>query len=191
MTEADLLSLFRRSGALLEGHFTLSSGLHSPGYLQCALVLQWPRDAEALGRALGDQIRAWGATCVLSPALGGLIIGQEVGRALDIRAIFAERVERTLTLRRGFSLSPSDRVLVVEDVLTTGLSTRETIDVAQQAGATVVGACAIVDRSGGRHGLDVPFAALLPMALPTYQPEQCPLCAAGAPVTKPGSRSAS
>jgi orotate phosphoribosyltransferase len=99
-------------------------------------------------------------------------------------------VERTLTLRRGFSLSPSDRVLVVEDVLTTGLSTRETIDVAQQAGATVVGACAIVDRSGGRHGLDVPFAALLPMDLPTYQPEQCPLCAAGSPVTKPGSRKA-
>lgn len=188
MTEADLLSLFRRSGALLEGHFKLSSGLHSPGYLQCALVLQWPREAEALGRALSNQVRAWGATVVLSPALGGLIIGQEVGRALDVRAIFAERVERTLTLRRGFALSSSDRVLVVEDVLTTGLSTRETVEVAQRAGATVVGACAIVDRSGGRHGLDVPFASLLPMDLPTYQPDQCPLCAAGSAVTKPGSR---
>jgi len=188
MTEADLLLLFRRSGALLEGHFKLSSGLHSPGYLQCALVLQWPKDAEVLGMALGDKIRVWGSNCVLSPALGGLIIGQEVGRALDVRAIFAERVDRTLTLRRGFTLSSTDRVLVVEDVLTTGLSTRETIDAAQQAGATVVGACAIVDRSAGRHGLEVPFAALLPMALPTYQPEQCPLCAAGSPVTKPGSR---
>lgn len=188
MTEADLLSVFRRSGALLEGHFKLSSGLHSPGYLQCALVLQWPKDAEAIGQALGDRVRAWGATCVLSPALGGLIIGQEVGRALDVRAIFAERVERTLTLRRGFSLSSSDRVLVVEDVVTTGLSTRETVDVARQAGATVVGASAIVDRSGGRHGLEVPFAALLPMDLPTYQPESCPLCAAGSQAIKPGSR---
>lgn len=190
MTEADLLSMFRRSGALLEGHFKLSSGLHSTGYLQCALVLQWPRDAEALGRALGDRVRAWGATCVLSPALGGLIIGQEVGRALDVRALFAERVERTLTLRRGFTLSPDDRVLVVEDVVTTGLSTRETIDVARQAGATVVGACAIVDRSGGSPGLDVPFASLLPMNLPTYQPEACPLCADGLEVVKPGSRKA-
>jgi orotate phosphoribosyltransferase len=188
MTEADLLLLFRRSGALLEGHFKLSSGLHSPGYLQCALVLQWPKDAEVLGNSLGDKVRAWGSNCVLSPALGGLIIGQEVGRALNVRAIFAERVDRALALRRGFTLSPSDRVLVVEDVLTTGLSTRETIEVAQQSGATVVGACAIVDRSGGRHGLDAPFAALLPMDLPTYQPEQCPLCAAGSPITKPGSR---
>jgi orotate phosphoribosyltransferase len=159
-------------------------------FAENALVLQWPKDAEALGRALGDKVRAWGSNSVLSPALGGLIIGQEVGRALDVRAIFAERVERTLALRRGFSLSSSDRVLVVEDVLTTGLSTRETIDAARQAGATVVGACAIVDRSAGKHGLDVPFAALLPMDLPTYQPEQCPLCAAGSPVTKPGSRNA-
>lgn len=190
MTEADLLSLFRRSGALLEGHFTLSSGLHSPGYLQCALVLQWPKDAEALGRALADKVRAWGTTCVLSPALGGLIIGQEVGRALDVRAIFAERADGTLVLRRGFTLSSSDRVLVVEDVLTTGLSTRETISAAQQAGAAVVGACAIVDRSGGRDGLDTPFAALLPMDLPTYRPEQCPLCAAGSAAVKPGSRTA-
>lgn len=188
MTEADLLSMFRRSGALLEGHFKLSSGLHSPGYLQSALVLQWPGDAEALGRALGERARAWGATCVLSPALGGLIIGQEVGRALDVRAIFAERVEKTLTLRRGFTLSPDDRVLVIEDVVTTGLSTRETIDVARQAGATVVGAGALVDRSGGRHSLDVPFAALMSRDLPTYPPEQCPLCATGSEVVKPGSR---
>lgn len=190
MTEADLLSTFRRSGALLEGHFKLSSGLHSTGYLQCALVLQWPREAEAIGRALAERVRAWGATCVLSPALGGLIIGQEMGRALDVRALFAERVEKTLTLRRGFALSPDDRVLVVEDVVTTGLSTRETIDVARQAGATVAGACAIVDRSGGTHGVDVAFAALLPMNLPIYQPESCPLCASGVEVVKPGSRKA-
>ncbi|MGE0463504.1 MAG: orotate phosphoribosyltransferase [Vicinamibacterales bacterium] len=188
MTEADLLSLFRRSGALLEGHFRLSSGLHSPGYLQCALVLMRPRDAGALGAALGERVRALGATHVLSPALGGIVIGQEVARALDLPALFAERVDGALTLRRGFALGPSDRVLVVEDVVTTGGSTRETMQVARAAGATVVGACAIVDRSGGNPGLDVPFHALLPMALPTYQPDACPLCALGIEVVKPGSR---
>jgi orotate phosphoribosyltransferase len=188
MTDADVLATFRRSGALLEGHFKLSSGLHSPGYLQCARVLMFPRDAEALGAALGARVRSLGATVVLSPAMGGIVIGQEVGRALDVPALFAERVEGTLALRRGFALGPDDRVLVVEDVVTTGGSTRETIDVARVAGATVVGACSIVDRSGGQPGLDVPFHSLLPMALPTYQPEACPLCAQGVPVVKPGSR---
>jgi orotate phosphoribosyltransferase len=115
MHESDVLTLFRRSGALLEGHFRLSSGLHSSGYLQCALVLQHPRDASAVGAALADKVRAWGATCVLAPALGGIVIGHEVARALDVRSLFAERQERTLTLRRGFTLSPDDRVLVVED----------------------------------------------------------------------------
>jgi orotate phosphoribosyltransferase len=188
MTDADVLATFRRSGALLEGHFTLSSGLHSPGYLQCARVLMFPRDAEALGAALGARVRSLGATVVLSPAMGGIVIGQEVGRALDVPALFAERVEGTLALRRGFALGPDDRVLVVEDVVTTGGSTRETIDVARAAGATVVGACSIVDRSGGQPGLDVPFHSLLPMTLPTYKPEACPLCAQGVPVVKPGSR---
>ena len=180
--------MFRRSGALLDGHFRLSSGLHSPGYLQCALVLQHPKDAEALGAAVGAVARAWGAETVLSPALGGIVIGQEVGRALDVRAIFAERADGTLTLRRGFALDPGEKVLVVEDVVTTGGSTRETMDVARAAGAVVVGACAIVDRSGGKQGLDVPFQALLPMDVKTYQPDVCPLCAQGVPVVKPGSR---
>lgn len=189
MTESDLLALFRRSGALLDGHFRLSSGLHSPGYLQCALVLQHPADAEALGAALGNRVKALGAVTVLSPALGGIVIGQEVARALGVRAIFAERQDGTLTLRRGFSLEPGEKVLVVEDVVTTGGSTRETMDVARAAGAIVVGTCAVVDRSGGKQGLDVPFHALLPMVVPTYQPEACPLCAQGLPVVKPGSRS--
>jgi orotate phosphoribosyltransferase len=183
MTEAETLSLFRRSGALLEGHFLLSSGLHSPGYLQCALVLQFPRDAEALGAALGAAVRSLSATAVLSPALGGIVIGQEVGRALGIRAVFAERQDGALALRRGFSLSTDDRVLVVEDVVTTGGSTRETMQVARAARARVVGAC------GGRQGLDVPFRALLVRDLPTYEAAQCPLCAQGIPVVKPGSRS--
>lgn len=180
--------MFRRSGALLEGHFRLSSGLHSPGYLQCALVLQHPREAEALGAALGARVRALGAVTVLSPALGGIVIGQEVARAVGVRAIFAERQDGKLTLRRGFALDPDEKVLVVEDVVTTGGSTRETMEVARAAGAVVVGACAIVDRSGGTQGLDVPFHALLPMDVKTYSPEVCPLCAQGSPVVKPGSR---
>jgi orotate phosphoribosyltransferase len=188
MTKDEVLSAFRRSGALLEGHFRLSSGLHSPGYLQCALVLQHPREAEALGAALGSVVRPLGAETVLSPAMGGIVIGQEVGRALGVRAIFAERQDGALTLRRGFGLDPGEKVIVVEDVVTTGGSTRETMDVARAAGAIVVGACAIVDRSGGKQGLDVRFHALLPMDVKTYQPDECPLCKQGLPVVKPGSR---
>jgi orotate phosphoribosyltransferase len=188
MQENDLLAMFRRSGALLEGHFRLSSGLHSGGYLQCALVLQHPRDAEAVGAALAGEVRAFGATCVLSPALGGIVIGQEVARALGVRALFAERLDGTLTLRRGFVLDPADKVLVVEDVVTTAGSTRETMAVARHHGAEVVGACSIVDRSGGTHGLDVPYKALLPMSLPTYAEADCPMCREGLPVVKPGSR---
>jgi orotate phosphoribosyltransferase len=188
MDQPTVLQVFRSSGALLEGHFKLTSGLHSSGYLQCALVLQHPAHAEALGRALAARLGSLGATVVLSPALGGLIIGHEVGRALAVRAIFAERQDAALTLRRGFRLDASDRVVVIEDVVTTGGSTRETMAVARGAGATVVAAGAIVDRSGGHQGLDVPFHALVTLALPTYQPEACPLCAAGQPVVKPGSR---
>ena len=188
MTESDLLHLFRQSGALLEGHFRLTSGLHSPGYLQCALVLQHPRDAATLGEALATLVRTLQPTAVLSPALGGIVIGHEVARALGVRALFAERQDGRLQLRRGFSLAPSDRVLVVEDVVTTGGSTRETVEVAIAAGATVVGAAAIVDRSGARADIGVPFHALLQVNLPTYQPEACPLCASGLPVVKPGSR---
>jgi orotate phosphoribosyltransferase len=188
VTPSAVLDLFRQSGALLEGHFRLSSGLHSAGYLQCALVLQHPGHAEALGRSLAEGLRAYDATVVLSPALGGLIIGHEVGRALGVRAIFAERQDGAMTLRRGFSLAPADRVVVIEDVVTTGGSTRETMDAAARAGATVVAAGAILDRSGGSPAIDVPFHALVPLALPTYSPDACPLCAAGHPVVKPGSR---
>jgi orotate phosphoribosyltransferase len=188
MTHDELLDLYRRSGALLEGHFRLTSGLHSPGYLQCALVLQHPQHAEALGRAIADRVREVRATVVLSPALGGVVIGQEVGRALGVRAIFAERQDGALALRRGFTLVPTDRVLVVEDVMTTGGSTRETMQVAKAAGGQVVGAASIVDRSGGTIHFDVPFTALLEIALPTYDPDTCPLCAQGLAVVKPGSR---
>jgi orotate phosphoribosyltransferase len=189
MTRDELLDLFRRSGALLEGHFRLTSGLHSPGYLQCALVLQHPQQAEALGRAIAGRVKDLRPTVVLSPALGGVVIGHEVGRALGVRAIFAERQDGKLALRRGFTLDATDRVLVVEDVMTTGGSTRETIEVAKAAGAQVIGTASIVDRSpSGSLQFDVPFASLLRIDLPTYEPEQCPLCAQGLPVVKPGSR---
>jgi orotate phosphoribosyltransferase len=188
VTAESVLDTFRRVGALLEGHFRLTSGLHSPGYLQCALVLQYPREAEACGAAIAELVRAQAPQAVLAPALGGIVIGQEVARALGVRALFAERQDGRLMLRRGFSLQPGERVLVVEDVVTTGGSTRETIEVARAAGAQVTGAAAIIDRSGGQPQLDVPFTALATISLPTYQPESCPLCAQGSTAVKPGSR---
>lgn len=190
MSHVDVLERFRRLGALLDGHFRLTSGLHSPAYLQCALVLQHPAEAQRLGQELAARISEARPTVVLSPALGGLIIGHEVARALGVRAIFAERADGALTLRRGFDLSPADRVLVVEDVVTTGGSTRETMDVAKALGASVVGAAAVINRSGKENPVDVPFAALASIAPPTYPPESCPLCAEGIPVVKPGSRAA-
>jgi orotate phosphoribosyltransferase len=189
MPHNEALELYRRTGAYLEGHFRLSSGLHSAGYLQSALVLQDPVLAERLGRGIAAVTRSLNAGVVLSPALGGLIIGHEVGRALGIRAIFAERSDgASLGLRRGFQLGPADRVLVIEDVFTTGKSTRETIQVARDAGADVVGAAAIVDRSGGTIEFGVPLHVLIQLDVPTYEPGRCPLCAQGIPVVKPGSR---
>ena len=189
MQADDVLQRFREVGALLEGHFQLSSGLHSCGYLQCALVLQYPAHAEALGAALADRARALKPTVVLSPALGGVVIGQEVARALNVRGMFAERRDGALTLRRGFTLGPSERVLVVEDVVTTGGSTRETIAVARAGGAQVIGAVSVIDRSGSSAEFDVPFHALATVSWPARAPAVCPQCAEGLPVVKPGSRS--
>ncbi len=183
-----VLDLFRRSGGLLEGHFRLSSGLHSDRYLQSALVLQYPEFAGALGQALGERTRHMDPTVVLSPALGGVVIGQEVGRALGVRAIFVERQDGKLILRRGFHVEQADRVLVIEDVITTGGSTMETVQVAQAAGARIVGVGAIVDRGGDPSRVNLPMHALVAMTVPAYQPEACPLCAQGLPIVKPGSR---
>jgi orotate phosphoribosyltransferase len=188
MTDSDVLDLFRRSGALLEGHFKLSSGLHSAKYLQSALVLQYPDLAERLGAALADRVRDLSGSAVLSPALGGIVIGQEVGRALGVRALFAERQDGVLVLRRGFTLSPEDRVLIVEDVITTGGSTRETIAVARAAGAEVVGAAGIVDRGGDPLRVGFGMHTLVKLEVPAYAADACPMCAAGQPVVKPGSR---
>lgn len=189
MTSEAVLDLFRSRGALLEGHFILTSGLHSTGYLQCALILQHPADAEALGRALADKVRANGleVDVVLSPAMGGLIIGHEVGRALGVRAIFAERQDGALTLRRGFRLEPGEKVLIVEDVVTTGKSTLETIKVAEDAGAVVVGAASIINRGGGDE-LGRPYVSLADAKFPTFQPDAIPDYLRDVPAVKPGSR---
>jgi orotate phosphoribosyltransferase len=188
MQQSEVLDIYRKAGALIDGHFRLSSGLHSDRYLQSALVLQFSEFAAALGEAIADRTRHLQPTVVLSPALGGIVIGQEAGRALGTRAIFAERQDGALVLRRGFTLSPGDRVLVVEDVITTGGSTRETIEVATAAGADVLGAAAIIDRGNDAARLNLPLYALAHLDVPTYQADSCPLCARGVPVTKPGSR---
>ncbi|HEX6974710.1 MAG TPA: orotate phosphoribosyltransferase [Vicinamibacterales bacterium] len=190
MDSEAVLQLFRSSGALLEGHFRLSSGLHSDRYLQSALVLQYPEFAGQLGEALAERTRHLQPTAVLSPALGGIVIGQEVGRALGVRAMFAERQDGVLMLRRGFTLSSADRVLVIEDVITTGGSTRETIDVATACGAHVVGAGSIIDRGNDPSRINLPLFSLVSMQVPAYNPDACPMCAQGMPVVKPGSRAA-
>ena len=188
MTDNEVLELFRQSGALLDGHFRLSSGLHSDRYLQSALVLQHPDYAEQMGRALAARLEHLQPTAILSPALGGIVIGQEVGRAMHLRSLFAERQDGKLMLRRGFTLAPSDRVVVVEDVITTGGSTRETTAVAEATGAIVLGVAAIIDRGSDPGRLSLPLQALVRMEVPTYQADACPMCASGMPVTKPGSR---
>lgn len=176
------------SGALRQGHFLLSSGLHSAAYVQCALLLESPRRAERLGIDLAELVREYRPDCVLSPALGGLIIGHEVARALQVPFRFVERVGTQMQLRRGFSLSAGERVLVVEDVVTTGRSTLEAAQVAQAAGARVCAIAAVLDRTGGRHPFEVPFLSLLELSFATYEAGLCPLCLRGDSPVKPGSR---
>jgi orotate phosphoribosyltransferase len=190
MDQTGVLDIFRQSGALLEGHFRLTSGLHSDRYLQCALVLQHPGHAAALGQALAARLRelADPPDLVIAPALGGILVAHEVARSLGVRGLFAERQEGALRLRRGFRIEPGERCYVVEDVVTTGGSTRETMEVARLAGARVIAAGSLIDRSGGRTDLGVPRAALAVLDVPTYQPEACPLCRAGSTAVKPGSR---
>lgn len=188
-----VLELFRSTGAYLRGHFRLTSGLHSPEYLQCALVLQHPAAAEKMGRMLAEKLRLLAAReieVVASPALGGVIIGHEVARALGARFIFAERdaASGKMVFRRGFSLKPGEAAVVVEDVITTGGSTRDVIDALREAGAGALAAGSIIDRSGGSADAGAPRAALATLAVETYDPEHCPLCAQGTPAVKPGSR---
>jgi len=186
-----VVEIFRRTGALLEGHFELTSGLHSTSYLQCALVLQHPAEAALLAEGIATAFRYQNIETVAAPALGGLIIGHEVARALGIRFIFTEReAGRTMTLRRGFTMRPGESILVVEDVITTGGSTRETIEVLQSHGARVVGAASIIDRSAGRADTGVPRIALATLDVPAVAPPVCAACQQGQPLSKPGSRKA-
>jgi len=189
-----ILELFRTTGAYLSGHFRLTSGLHSPEYLQCALVLQYPRHAAELGGLLADDLRKLvpePVKLVVSPALGGLIVGHEVARALGARFIFTERDEnKKMTLRRGFAVTPDEPALVVEDVVTTGGSTRDVVEALRAAGARPLAAGSIVDRSGGQAEVGVPRVALVTLQVVAYEPVQCPLCAQGVPAVKPGSRPA-
>lgn len=184
----DLEGLLEESGALRRGHFLLSSGLHSPAYVQCALLLEDPARARWVGEELAGRLRDLRPDSVLSPALGGVIVGHEVAAALGVPFRFTERKGEAMELRRGFDLRPGERVVVVEDVITTGRSTRETIEVAAGRGAVTAGVGAIIDRTGGRHGFAVPFRSLVGLDLPAYGADECPLCREGGRPEKPGSR---
>ncbi len=192
-TSAAVVSLFEKTEAFLRGHFRLTSGLHSGEYLQCAKVLRFPQHAEELGRQLADRLRPLagnGIDLVVSPAMGGIIIGHEVARALGVPFLFTERDAATgkMTLRRGFSIEPGQTAVVIEDVITTGGSTREVCELLAQGGARVAAAGSIMDRSGGSADVGVPRVSLATLSVSMWQPEECPLCRQGLPVVKPGSR---
>jgi orotate phosphoribosyltransferase len=185
---AEIADIFRQTGAFLEGHFQLSSGLHSPNYMQCAKVLQYPEHGERFAKAMAAKLEGLKPTAVFAPALGGILVGYELARALGVRSIFAERVDGKMTLRRGQELSKNDRLVLCEDVVTTGKSIKEIEALAIEAGAEVVAMAAIVDRSGGKWALSKPLTSLLAMELVTHDPANCPLCKSGSQVVKPGSR---
>lgn len=187
MNTAAVIERFKATGALLEGHFVLTSGLHSPNYLQCALLLQYPQEAEVFARALAEQFKDDNIQLVAAPAIGGIVIGYEVARQLGARFIWTERVDGEMTLRRGFSVKRSERTLVVEDVITTGGSTLETVQTLTAAGAKVIGAASIIDRSSGRADVSVTRVALATLDVPAVDPAFCDLCRQGIPAMKPGS----
>jgi orotate phosphoribosyltransferase len=184
----DVAALLRETGALLSGHFRLSSGLHSAGYVQCARLLEHPRNARAIAIALADKVRAMQPSKIVAPALGGVIIGYTVAEALDVPSIFTERKEGAMTLRRGFRIAEGERVVIVEDVVTTGKSTRETAAVIEGLGGVVGGFASILNRSGSANPFDTPYVSLLALNLETYDEGHCPLCASGIAMDSPGSR---
>jgi orotate phosphoribosyltransferase len=188
LTEHETLERYEKRGALLRGHFRLTSGLHSDLYLQSALVLQHPEDAGVLGEGLAARFRDARVQAVLAPAIGGILVAHEVARALGVRALFTERESGVMQLRRGFALSPGERCLVVEDVITTGGSTREVVQCVETHGGTVVGVGSLIDRSGGTAAFTVKRVALATVTAATYPPDACPLCRTGSPAIKPGSR---
>jgi len=188
LNEKEILQIFRETGALLEGHFILTSGLHSDRYFQCARVLQYPWHAEALCRGIADHFTGRKIDAVVSPAVGGILVGQETARHLHVRSIFTERVDGRMTLRRGFEVNPGETLLVAEDVTTTGGSVKEVMEAVRQAGGSVAAVAAIVDRSGGKADFGVPYYSLLRMDVKNHPPDDCPLCRSGSAAVKPGSR---
>jgi len=187
MTEQQILDLYRSTGVLLDGHFKLTSGKHSPMFLQCSQIMQYPDKAGPLADELATKLRGIEADAVIGPAMGGIILAYEVGRALGKRAIFAERQDGTMTLRRGFRIKPGERFIVVEDAISTGGSVREVIDVVKERGGEVVAVGSLVDRSGGKVDFGVPAATMVTLEVPAYAPDECPLCRAGVPLTLPKS----
>lgn len=188
MSQEEILNLFEKYGALLTGHFKLSSGLHSPKYLQCALVLQYPDIAAKLAGEIAAKFKGTKIDLVVGPALGGVTLAYEVARALGARGLFTERQDGKMCLRRGFSVVKGEKALVVEDVVTTGGSTKEVIDVIESLGARVVGVASVIDRSDGKADFKVRFEPLAKVNVETFEEKACPLCKSGAPITKPGSR---
>ncbi len=188
MNRESVIKIFKEHGAFHKGHFKLSSGLHSEYYLQCALVLAYPKVAAKLCKELAAKFIGKKIDIVIGPAVGGITAAYEVARALGARGIFSEREDGKMILRRGFKLEPGEKVLVIEDVTTTGGSAQEVVDLANSLGAKVVGVGAVIDRSGGKAKFSVPFKSLAQLKIETFQPEDCPLCKAGKPIIKPGSR---
>lgn len=185
MTEEYITQLLRETGVLLEGHFKLTSGRHSPIFLQCSQVLQHPAHAERLGQALAKRFANFGATTVVGPAMGGVLLAHETARALGVRSIYAEKEDGHMTFRRGFTITPGERIIVIEDAITTGGSAMDVVGLLRAAGAEVVGIGCLVDRTGGKLDLGLPLQSLLKLEVPSYDPQDCPLCAAGKPLTEP------
>ncbi len=188
MEKEKILELFKSTGALLYGHFRLTSGLHSPEYFQCAKVLQYPQYNELLCGEIARHFYDWKVDLVIAPAIGGIMVGQEVARQMRVRGIFAEREDKNMSIRRGFEVKQGERVLVCEDVVTTGASVKEVVDIVKYSEGVVVGVSSIVDRSKAPINFGAEFFSLLKMGVPVYQPEVCPLCKENIPIVKPGSR---
>ncbi len=189
MKKEEIIDILKSANALLEGHFKLRSGLHSNRFFQAALLLQYPDKAEKVCAALAENFKNKGVETVISPAVGGLIVGQEVARALGVRAIFADKVNDELVLKRGFAIKPGEKVLVAEDVITRGGRVQQTVDLVRSLGGEVVGIAVIVDRSAGNAKFDIPHTSLIELELDTYEPDNCALCKAGLPLDTPGSKS--
>jgi len=188
LKERNIFEILKKTGAILNGHFLLSSGIHSDGYIQCARMLQYPFYADQVLKYIAEKIQNLDIKIVVGPALGGIIVAYELGRQLDKKAMFAERKDGIMQFRRGFVIKPGEKVLITEDVITTGKSTTEVKNLVEQMGANVIGVVCIVDRRSKDYSLDIPFYSALKMDIKTYSPENCPLCNEGIPIENPGSR---